>query len=151
MDTRKTIPGLRELQKYAVRVGGGFNHRMRLDEMILVKDNHLKAVGGYQNLPRIIKGCTIELEVRSLKEFKEALKLGPDIVMLDNASIEDIKSAVKFRDKLIKDSRPRPKIEASGGITLKNVRRFASAGVDMISIGALTHNIKSVDISLEIL
>jgi len=148
MDTRKTIPGLRLLEKYAVRIGGGFNHRLSLDEMILVKDNHLKIIKGYQGLFRFSRGCRVELEVKSLKEFQRALKLKPDIIMLDNMSLKDIKEAVRIKNSL---PYPIPKLEASGGITLRNVKQVASTGVDMISIGDLTHSVDSVDISLEIL
>ena len=148
MDTRKTIPGLRLLEKYAVRIGGGFNHRLSLDEMILVKDNHLKIIKGYQGLFRFSRGCRVELEVKTLKEFQRALKLKPDIIMLDNMSLKDIKQAVRIKNSL---PHPIPKLEASGGITLRNVKQVASTGVDMISIGDLTHSVDSVDISLEIL
>ena len=144
MDTRKTIPGLRELEKYAVRIGGGYNHRMRLDEIILIKDNHWKVTGSYLNLPKFTENYQVELEVKNLKEFIQALKLKPDIIMLDNMSIKDMRKAVKIRNYRL------PKLEASGGITLKNVKKIASTGVDMISIGALTHSVNSVDISLEI-
>jgi nicotinate-nucleotide pyrophosphorylase (carboxylating) len=150
MDTRKTIPGLRLLEKYAVRMGGAFNHRMRLDEMLLIKDNHLKVIKNYKALKGLLrkaKKYKVELEVKNLKEFKEALKLQPDIIMLDNMSIKNIRKAVQIRNKLAHKA---PKIEASGGIMLKNVKRIASCKVDMISIGALTHSVNSVDISLEI-
>jgi len=155
MDTRKTIPGLRQLQKYAVRVGGGYNHRMRLDEMVLIKDNHLKVSGGYQKLqklPKVTRGYGVELEVKNLKEFKEALKLKPDIIMLDNMSVKDIKKAVNLRNyQLPITNYQLPKLEASGRINLKNISKIASTGIDTISIGELTHSINSVDISLEIL
>lgn len=154
-DTRKTIPGLRLLEKYAVRMGGGFNHRSSLDEMVLVKDNHLKALGGYpglKGLSKIRKIYQSELEVGNLKEFMQAMSLRPDIIMLDNMSIVDMKKAVKIRDRFqVPSSKSRVKLEASGGITLANIRQVASAGVDMISVGALTHSFKSVDISLEII
>ncbi|MBU1090700.1 MAG: carboxylating nicotinate-nucleotide diphosphorylase [Candidatus Omnitrophica bacterium] len=157
LDTRKTIPGLRSLEKYAVRIGGGFNHRSSLDEMILIKDNHLRVIGGYRNLNKDItkfkrKGLKVELEVNNLREFKQALNLKPDIIMLDNMSIKDIKKTVKIRDYLSpKTCNLIPQLEASGGVSLKNVRKIASAGVDLISIGELTHSAPSVDISLEIL
>lgn len=159
LDTRKTIPGLRELEKYAVRIGGGHNHRMRLDEMVLVKDNHLKIIGdrlwviGFKEIKnKISSKIQTEVEVKTLKEFRKALKIKPDIIMLDNMSIKDIKKAVKIRNNLSSNTyRLRPKLEASGGIGLKNVRKFAAAGVDMISIGELTHSVNSADISLEIL
>jgi len=151
-DTRKTLPGLRELQKYAVRVGGGYNHRMGLDEMILIKDNHIKVTEGYTKLPSVPKGFKIEVEVQNLEEFKHALRFKPDVIMLDNMSIADIKNAVKIRDKVIFNGHhPRTKLETSGNIDLTNVRRLAETGVDIISIGALTHSIKASDISLEVL
>lgn len=163
LDTRKTIPGLRQLEKYAVRVGGGFNHRMRLDEMVLLKDNHLQVIR--QQLPvtglksiigqvreKIPAKIKIEIEVGSLREFKEALKSKPDIIMLDNMKINNIKKAVKLRNSLNSFTlRPSPKLEASGGVNLKNVRQIAKTGVDMISVGALTHSVHSVDLSLEFL
>lgn len=147
MDTRKTTPGLRNLEKYAVRVGGGYNHRFRLDEMLLVKDNHLKVMQGYKKLPKIAGDYKFEAEVKNLKEFRQALKLKPDIIMLDNMSIKDMSRAVQIKDSLSKA----PKLEASGGIMLKNIRRIASTGIDMISLGALTHSVNSIDISLEVL
>jgi nicotinate-nucleotide pyrophosphorylase (carboxylating) len=160
IDTRKTIPGYRVMEKYAVKIGGGFNHRFSLDEMILVKDNHLallcrkrdascvkKAIGMLKN--KKSKRLKFEIEVKNLLEFTQALKGCPDIIMLDNMKIADIKMGV-----LIKHSPQYAKrktlLEASGGITLKNVKQVASTGVDMISVGALTHSVTSVDISLEI-
>lgn len=155
LDTRKTIPGLRILEKYAVRIGGGFNHRFNLDEMVLIKDNHLKVIKGYQGLgglDGIRQDCRIELEAKNLKEFKGALGLKPDMIMLDNMGIKDMKKAVRLKNILSPDCRQRmPKLEASGGITLKNVRGVASTGVDMISVGSLTNSVNSVDISLEII
>ncbi|MEW6102159.1 MAG: carboxylating nicotinate-nucleotide diphosphorylase [Candidatus Omnitrophota bacterium] len=147
LDTRKTIPGLRLFLKYAVRIGGGFNHRFCLDEMVLLKDNHLKAIGdsfweiGFKKNKKYRR----EIEVNTLKEFRNALELNPDIIMLDNMSLKQMNKAVKLRNN------PRPKLEASGGITLKNVKKVASTGVDFISVGELTHSVDSVDISLEIL
>jgi nicotinate-nucleotide pyrophosphorylase (carboxylating) len=152
MDTRKTIPGLRILQKYAVRIGGGFNHRLSLDEMLLIKDNHLKIIGGINKLSGFSRKYKTEIEVKNLKEFKEALKLEPDIIMLDNMNIKDMKKTVQLRNRLSPATyNLKPKLEASGGITLKNVKKIASCGVEMISIGELTHSVKSIDISLEIL
>lgn len=152
MDTRKTLPGLRELEKYAVRIGGAYNHRMRLDEMLLIKDNHLKVAKGCQRLPEVARGYKIEIEVKNLKEFREALKLKPDVIMLDNMNIDAMKKAVKIRNSSQPlNPHPSPKIEASGGTTLKNIKRVASCGIDMISVGALTHSVDSLDISLEIL
>lgn len=151
-DTRKTIPGMRELQKYAVRVGGGYNHRMGLDEMILIKDNHLKVTDGYTRLPSVPKGFKIEIEVQNLQEFKHALYFKPDVIMLDNMDIADIKKAVAIRDATRFDSHhPKTKLEASGGIDFKSVRKVAACGVDIISVGALTHSIMSVPMSLEVL
>lgn len=153
IDTRKTFPGLRALEKYAVRTGGGYNHRFSLDEMVLIKDNHLKAIGPKVKPQWIIKEIRkklshpikLEIEVGNLKEFRSALVARPDIIMLDNMEISSIKRAVK----LSKGAKTR--LEASGNITLKNVRNIARCGVDMISIGSLTHSVKTTDISLEIL
>jgi nicotinate-nucleotide pyrophosphorylase (carboxylating) len=151
-DTRKTIAGLRQLQKYAVRVGAGYNHRMSLDEMVLVKDNHLKIMGGYSKLLRVPKGYKIEIEAQSLKEFIRALSFKPDIIMLDNLSIADILKAVKIRNNLrINCQTCLSLLEASGGIHLGNVKKYAATGVDIISIGELTDSVESVDISLEVL
>jgi len=151
-DTRKTIPGLRELQKYAVRVGGGHNHRMGLDEMVLIKDNHIKVTEGYTRLPSVPKGFKIEIETQNLEEFRHALKFKPDVIMLDNMGIEEINQAVKIRnDTEFTSHHPPTKLEASGGIDIKNVRKFAAAGVDMISVGELTHSVEAIDISMDIL
>lgn len=161
MDTRKTIPGLRALEKYAVRIGGGYNHRMRLDEMLLVKDNHLAAscVVRRASCVRVIietvkkrkpKDVTLEVEVKNLREFKEALKAKPDIIMLDNMKLSDIKKAVLMKRDTQYAIR-NTQLEASGGVTLKNVKKIASTGIDFISIGALTHSVDSVDISLDVL
>ncbi len=145
LDTRKTIPGLRELEKYAVRIGGGSNHRMRLDEMVLIKDNHIRVTESYRELPRVTGSYKVEIEVKNLKEFKEVLKLKPDIIMLDNMKVEDIRKAVLLRKIAVS------KIEVSGNVNLNNVRKIAKTGPDMISVGALTHSVKAIDISLEIL
>nr|MBP7217139.1 carboxylating nicotinate-nucleotide diphosphorylase [Candidatus Omnitrophota bacterium] len=150
-DTRKTIPGLRELQKYAVRIGGGYNHRMGLDEMILIKDNHIKVTQGYERMPSVPKGFKIEVEVQNLKEFKHALRFKPDVIMLDNMSLAQIRKAVAIlNNTLFNSHHPRTKLEASGGVTAKRVRAIAATGVDIISIGALTHSVDSLDISLDI-
>lgn len=150
-DTRKTMPGLRELQKYAVRIGGGFNHRMALDEMILIKDNHLQVMKGFSQLPKVPKGYKIEIEVQDLKEFKHALSFKPDVIMLDNMSLDDTKEAVKIRNNTAFTSHhPTTKLETSGGIDIDSVTKIAATGVDIISIGDLTQSIKSVDISLEV-
>ena len=152
MDTRKTTPGLRSLEKYAVRVGGGENHRLNLGDGILIKDNHLVALRSQglnikeiiakarQNAPQRLQ---VEVEVRTISEALEAVKAGANIVMLDNMNLEDMRKAVKS----IQGS---ALIEASGGITLDNVRAVAETGVDFISIGALTHSTKALDINLEL-
>lgn len=151
-DTRKTIPGIRELQKYAVRIGGGYNHRMGLDEMILIKDNHLKANADCQRISNLPRGVKIEIEVGNLREFKHALRFQPDVIMLDNMSIQDIKQAVKMKNRITYASHhPHPQLEISGGIDLRNLRKAASTGVDIISVGGLTHSVKAIDISLEVL
>jgi nicotinate-nucleotide pyrophosphorylase (carboxylating) len=150
-DTRKTTPGIRLLEKYAVRMGGGQNHRMHLAEAVLIKDNHiavLRAMG--MSLTEIVakarenapEGTTIEVEVNSVKEAEEAIKAGADIIMLDNMDAGEMKEAVERGAGKVK-------FEASGNITLGNVRQAAMTGVDMISIGALTHSYKALDISLE--
>jgi len=145
LDTRKTTPGLRLLEKYAVRIGGGFNHRLALDEMVMLKDNHLMLIGGIKGIKGLDKRFSTEIEVKNLREFSQAFKLKPDMIMLDNMGIKAISKAVKIR------GRSRVRIEASGSVTLKKVRRIAATGVDFISIGALTHSVPSVDISLEVL
>jgi nicotinate-nucleotide pyrophosphorylase (carboxylating) len=151
VDTRKTTPGLRLLEKYAVRMGGGQNHRLHLGDAVLIKDNHiaaLRAMGlglkdivakARQNAPA---GITIEIEVTSAREAVDVLKAGADIIMLDNMSVNEMKQVVSM-------AAGNAKLEASGGITLANVRQVAMAGVDIISIGALTHSYKALDISLE--
>ncbi|MFH0855474.1 MAG: carboxylating nicotinate-nucleotide diphosphorylase [Candidatus Omnitrophota bacterium] len=150
-DTRKTLPGLRELQKYAVRIGGGHNHRMGLDEMILIKDNHLKVTEGYEKLPSVPKGFKIEIEAQNLDEFKHALYFKPDVIMLDNMSLADMKEAIKIRDNTeFKSHHPPTLLEASGGVGFDSVRKIAALGIDIISIGELTHSVKAVDMSLEV-
>lgn len=151
-DTRKTIPGMRELQKYAVRLGGGYNHRISLEEMILIKDNHLKVTDGYTKLPSVPPGFKIEIETQNLDEFKHALTFKPDVIMLDNMDINDVEKAVAIKNSTKFDSHhPPTKLEVSGGIDISNVRNYAACGVDIISIGALTQSFKAVDISLEVL
>jgi nicotinate-nucleotide pyrophosphorylase (carboxylating) len=148
VDTRKTTPGLRTLEKYAVRVGGGHNHRFGLDRGILIKDNHVDLIGSLsQAVERARKSAPhsfkIEVEARGLQEVQEALSSGADIILLDNMKPEEIKKSVE----IIKG---RAWVEASGGITLSNVAEVAAAGVDYISIGALTHSVPAVDICLNI-
>jgi len=149
LDTRKTTPLLREMEKYAVKVGGGENHRFGLFDAILVKDNHLKILDGLENLNL---DRPYEVEVKTMSEFKKALNLkNVKTIMLDNMKIEDIKKAVKIRDRLpITDNRS-PKLEVSGGVTLENVRKIAETGVEYISVGAITHSAYALDMSLEII
>ncbi|MDD4907468.1 MAG: carboxylating nicotinate-nucleotide diphosphorylase [Candidatus Omnitrophica bacterium] len=146
LDTRKTFPGLRLLQKYAVRMGGGYNHRMSLDEMVLIKDNHLHINKDYRKYLKLAKKYKVEVEVENLQEFKEALGSGIDMIMLDNMSVSDIKKAVWLRNNFHQQT----KLEASGNISLANIRRYASTGVDYISIGSLTKDIQSLDVSMEV-
>lgn len=146
--TRKTIPNLRALQKYAVRCGGGHNHRSGLDNMILIKDNHIAAAGSVKNALQAAQNGShalkIEIEVDTLKQLEEVLKVGgADIVMLDNFKLADLKKAIGLaRGKII--------TEASGGVTLETVRGIAETGVDYISVGALTHSAPALDLGLDI-
>lgn len=147
-DTRKTTPGLRLLEKYAVNAGGGTNHRFSLSDGVLIKDNHIVAAGGIKNavervrnsIPHTVK---IEVEVESMEEVREALECKADIIMLDNMSNEQMAEAVKFIDK-------RALVEASGNINEETIYNVALTGVDIISIGKLTHSANSVDISMNI-
>jgi len=141
LDTRKTTPLMRELEKRAVCAGGGGNHRFGLDSYVLVKENHRK-FGDLKKLQRVKQ--KFEIEVRDLKELHEALKLSPQVVMLDNFTPEQAKKAVR----IVRDLKAPVIIEASGGIHLKNVRQYAKAGVDAISLGSLTHSVESLDLSL---
>ncbi len=147
-DTRKTLPGLRPLQKYAVTVGGGRNHRYNLSDAAMLKDNHIDACGGIANAVGALKGklghmVKTEVEVRSLEELNEALTAGADVIMLDNMSPELMKQAVEITNG-------RALLEASGGITAETLREAALSGVDIISIGALTHSVKAFDVSMKI-
>lgn len=168
MDTRKTIPGWRYLEKYAVTVGGGINHRMGLYDQVLIKDNHLDIAKNrlFYEIPshissiekvisairhKIRQGILIEIETRTLDEVKEALKAGVDIILFDNMSIAHLKEAVKIvKDWRLAGNAHLPFTEASGNITLKTVHLIAQTGVDRISVGAITHSAKALDISLEI-
>ncbi len=149
VDTRKTTPGLRVLEKYAVRVGGGRNHRFGLYDGIMIKDNHIKSAGGItqavitlrQKVPHTLK---IEVEVENLVQLQEALDAGVDIIMLDNMSIEDMKTAVDI-------TAGKALLEASGGINETNIVEVARSGVDFISTGAITHSVSSLDISFDII
>lgn len=154
VDTRKTAPGLRALQKYAVSIGGGHNHRMGLDDGVLIKDNHIALAGGVAEAVRRAKESAghlhkIEVEVATLDQVTEALQARADILLLDNMTPEMIRQAVQVVEAHEPNDR-RTLLEASGGITLTNVRAYAEAGVDMISIGALTHSAPAVDISFKI-
>lgn len=149
VDTRKTVPGLRILDKYSVRVGGGFNHRFNLSDMVLIKDNHIKAAGGITPAVEAARlavshAVKIEVEVESIKELMEAIAAGADIVMLDNMTLDMMKEAVSI-------AKGRVVLEASGNMALhgeRNVRAVAETGVDIISVGALTNSVDSLDISL---
>lgn len=151
IDTRKTVPGLRTLDKLAVKLGGCANHRIGLYDMFLIKDNHIEVAG---SITKAVDACVkynkkhnkkfkIEVETKNLKEVKEALTTKADIIMLDNFEIEEMKKAVELIDG-------KCKVEASGGVNLETVKAIAETGVDYISVGALTHSIKVLDISLEI-
>ena len=147
-DTRKTLPGLRALQKYAVTVGGGRNHRYNLSDAAMLKDNHIDAGGGIANAVAKLKTklghmTKIELEVRNLDELRQALEADVDVIMLDNMSTALMKEAVEITDG-------KALLEASGGITDETLREIAETGVDIISMGALTHSVKAFDISLKI-
>lgn len=153
LDTRKTTPGLRFLEKYAVRVGGGHNHRMGLHDMVLIKDNHVKAAGG---IPRAVQKAraqglklALEVETSDLEQVAQALEAGVDRIMLDNMSVTQMKEAVALvRGR--KEADRRPELEASGKIHLKNIYEVALTGVDFISIGAITHSAPALDMSLVI-
>ncbi|OEU46471.1 MAG: nicotinate-nucleotide diphosphorylase (carboxylating) [Desulfobacterales bacterium S3730MH5] len=148
-DTRKTIPGWRRLEKYAVKVGGAYNHRFGLYDGILIKDNHIVAYGGISEaVARVRKSCPhllrVEVEVSGLNQVKEALESGVDIIMLDNMDLNEIKRAVNVIDG-------RALIEVSGGITRDTLAEIANTGVDIISVGALTHSARAVDISMRVI
>jgi nicotinate-nucleotide pyrophosphorylase (carboxylating) len=148
-DTRKTIPGWRELDKYAVKIGGGHNHRSSLKTGIMIKDNHLLTCGGISVAAKKLRQASIPfsrvvLEVDTLSQLKEALQLGFKHILLDNFTPRELRKAVQLnQDRAI--------LEASGGITLQNIKSIAATGVDRISIGALTHSVKTTDLSLEII
>ncbi|MDE7362344.1 MAG: carboxylating nicotinate-nucleotide diphosphorylase [Oscillospiraceae bacterium] len=146
-DTRKTLPGLRALQKYAVTVGGGRNHRYNLTDAAMLKDNHIDAYGGITAAVKTLRRraghmLQIEVETRNLDEVKEALECGVDVIMLDNMTLDQMTEACGLVDG-------RAKTEASGNITLDNIRAVAETGVDIISLGALTHSVKAFDISMK--
>jgi nicotinate-nucleotide pyrophosphorylase (carboxylating) len=148
LDTRKTTPGLRILEKYAVKTGGGKNHRMGLFDMILIKENHIKAAGGVSRAVMRARSKRrkekVEVEVRNLPEAREAVTSKPDWIMLDNMRIDRMRKAVR----LIRSASRNIRIEASGSVNLKNIRKIALTGVDFISVGALTHSAPALDMSL---
>jgi nicotinate-nucleotide pyrophosphorylase (carboxylating) len=149
-DTRKTTPGLRALEKYAVRCGGGTNHRMGLSDMALVKDNHVAAAGGIAEAFRRVRDVAatipLEIEVDTLDGLSEAIAAGADEVLIDNFSPEEMRAAVALRDEM----NPSVRLEASGGLTLESARLVASTGVDYIAVGELTHSARVLDIGLDL-
>ncbi|MFI5237321.1 MAG: carboxylating nicotinate-nucleotide diphosphorylase [Ignavibacteriales bacterium] len=148
LDTRKTVPGHRILDKYAVKVGGGTNHRIGLFDMVLIKDNHIKIAGGIKNAVESAKkknnsSVKIEVEANTIEQVAEALVLNVDIIMLDNMSIQEMKQAVNIcKEKVL--------TEASGNVSLANVKLIAETGVDFISVGELTHSVEALDISMKV-
>ena len=165
LDTRKTTPGMRYLEKYAVKMGGGENHRFALWDMYLVKDNHIRAAGGLtaaiDRIQRTRQDVPLEVEVESLTQLREALRPEVDRVLVDNRPVEEVRHAVEEVDRWCAQHPPdprlmrkgairRPEVEVSGGITLDNVRAYAGTGADFISVGALTHSAPALNLSLEI-
>ncbi len=146
-DTRKTTPGLRELEKYAVRMGGGENHRFSLSDAALIKDNHVLAAGGVAEAFKLVKGefpnISVQVEVDSLQQLREVVEAGADLVLLDNMSIEECRAGVEIVSG-------RAKLEASGGLILSNAHAYAKTGVDYLAIGALTHSAPVLDIGLDL-
>ncbi|HVS76767.1 MAG TPA: carboxylating nicotinate-nucleotide diphosphorylase [Steroidobacteraceae bacterium] len=150
LDTRKTLPGLRSAQKYAVRCGGGRNHRLGLYDMVLIKENHIAAAGSIAAAiaaaRRVAPGVKVEVEVESLQELEQALRAGPDIVLLDEFSLADLAAAVSLNR-----ARGKPvALEASGSVSLETVRAIAATGVDFVSAGGLTKNVRAVDLSMRL-
>ncbi len=156
-DTRKTTPLLRMLEKYAVRCGGGVNHRFSLSDGVLIKDNHIRIAGSVREaVQRVLRHThhllRIEVEVQTLEQLKEALECKVDAILLDNFSLDEIQTAVHFvQEWAQKTGQPRPLLEVSGGVTLENVEAIARTGVDLISVGTLTHSAPALDISMEVL
>jgi nicotinate-nucleotide pyrophosphorylase (carboxylating) len=149
LDTRKTTPGLRVLEKYAVKMGGGENHRFNLSEMVMLKDNHLKLVGSISKAVHLAKAkvppdVKIEVETTSIAEIKEAVHSGADMIMLDNMSLAEMRNAVAW----VKGRVP---LEVSGNVDLARIKELARLGVDFISVGALTHSFRSLDIGMDFL
>ena len=146
LDTRKTTPGLRALEKHAVVCGGGRNHRFGLDDAVLVKDNHLRAAGSVARAVELVRAASdlpIEVECETLHQVGEALEVGVDAILLDNMTLDELRQAVRLTEG-------RARLEASGGVTLETIRAVAETGVDEISVGALTHSARSLDVSLEL-
>jgi len=146
LDTRKTTPGLRLLEKHAVAVGGGRNHRLALDDGVLIKDNHLRSASSIAEVVERARAATplpVEVECDTLDQVSEALAAGVEALLLDNMSLDELRAAVAL-------AKGRARLEASGGVTLENVRAIAATGVDEISVGALTHSARSLDVSLEL-
>jgi nicotinate-nucleotide pyrophosphorylase (carboxylating) len=146
LDTRKTTPGLRQLEKHAVACGGGRNHRLGLDDGVLIKDNHLRAAGSIAAAVERVRSASalpVEVECDALAQVEEALAAGADAILLDNMGLEELRAAVAL-------AAGRARLEASGGVTLEAVRAIAETGVDEISVGALTHSARSLDVSLEL-
>jgi nicotinate-nucleotide pyrophosphorylase (carboxylating) len=145
LDTRKTTPGLRSLEKHAVACGGGQNHRLGLYDGILIKDNHLRVAGSLAEAVARARetGAAVEVECDTLAQVREALAAGADSILLDNMSVSELREAVEL-------ARGQARLEASGGVTLETVRAIAETGVDFISVGALTHSARALDVSLEV-
>jgi nicotinate-nucleotide pyrophosphorylase (carboxylating) len=154
LDTRKTTPGLRLLEKEAVRHGGGQNHRLALFDGILLKDNHIQAIGSITEAVKLAKktgphNLKIEVEVENIEQLQEALSAGADILLLDNMTISELKKAVYAATQFFSPAERSVLLEASGGITLKNISEVATTGVDFISVGALTHSAPAADLGLD--
>jgi nicotinate-nucleotide pyrophosphorylase (carboxylating) len=146
LDTRKTTPGLRALEKHAVAAGGGRNHRLGLDDAVLIKDNHLRAAGSIPTAVELVRKATdlpVEVECETLEQVGGALGAGADAILLDNMTLDELREAVRLAGG-------RARLEASGGVTLDTIRAIAETGVDEISVGALTHSARSLDVSLEL-
>lgn len=155
-DTRKTTPLWRNLEKYAVKMGGGSNHRLGLYDMVLIKDNHIQAAGSITEAIKLVqqrnkKRLPVEVETKNLAEVKAALKAGVNFIMLDNFSVKNLNQAVKNIRDYEKKSKNKIKIEASGNVDLKNVKKIARTGVDLISVGKITHSAPALDFSLELI
>ena len=156
LETRKTTPGLRLLEKYAVRTGGGVNHRMGLYDGVLIKENHLRLAGGVQKAVALAKAAgqknvPIEVEVTNLNEFRQAVASKADLILLDNMKLAEIQEAVRLRNAVARSKGgAKPLLEVSGGVNLENVRPIALTGVDRISVGALTHSAPALNIAMEV-